>query len=455
MSSNGQFLKRQGANFLSLINDLKRNRQAAADDLRIPLELVESIIAGETDIPADVLDRAVEIWPINRRDFMIVDDDVPDGVTIMRKEVSAASSRVFARGGAPYYEYRDTAMSKLAPLRPEWILELLEVDDDDPSSPAVQWNHGHFMHQFTMFVNAVNFYYMEGGERKVMKANTGDSMYISPFVPHSFATRRRDAERLYGGRKGLILALTYGNKIAGDVQHELSALGGDLPARFLLDTSTRQTYFASLLREQLNAMSMTPADAGGRASIDEPRMAELLSGASLPTTAEYRSLADAFNVNSRDLMPPDELDPKVITTVFRETASRRFGRYGVTDMASIRYLPYSKALVVDIESPGSGTDLDVPLHQYCYNFGDHPIRIVWQSNGVTHEDLLNPDDSAYIKPHIPHGFFTSGVRGALLILRVAGKTSGDPQRELSHIGVEHIRRTYLEQSLWYREEEKQ
>lgn len=230
MSSNGNvFLKRQGANFLSIINDLKRNRQAAAEDLRIPVEQVERIIAGECDIAPAVLDRAVDVWPVNRRDFMIVEDDAPEGVAIMRKEASAASARIFARGGADYYEYRDTAMSKLAPLRPEWILELRDVDDDNPESPLLQWNHGHFMHQFTMFVNAVNFYYVKDGTRHVMKANTGDSMYITPFVPHTFATRRRDADRVYGGRRGLILALTYGNKLVGDVQHELSAMEETCP----------------------------------------------------------------------------------------------------------------------------------------------------------------------------------------------------------------------------------
>src|SRR5687768_4493696 len=146
MSSNARFLKRQGANFLSLINDLKRNREAAAQDLGIPVELVERIISGESDIPQAVLDRAVAMWPVNRRDFMIVEDDAPEGVMVMRQEASQRSSRVFARGGSAYYEYRDTAMSKLAPLRPEWILELRDVDDDDPGSSAVQWNHGHFTH---------------------------------------------------------------------------------------------------------------------------------------------------------------------------------------------------------------------------------------------------------------------------------------------------------------------
>ena len=38
----------------------------------------------------------------------------------------------------------------------------------------------------------VNFYFIEAGVKKVEVMNTGDSMYISPYIPHSFATRKND-----------------------------------------------------------------------------------------------------------------------------------------------------------------------------------------------------------------------------------------------------------------------
>ena len=94
------------------------------------------------------------------------------------------------RAGKPYYEYRDTAMSRLASFRPEWIKELCEVTDDDPANPEIQWNNGHFLHQFTYFIGDVNFYYYEGREKRVACMGTGDTMYITPFIPHSFATHR-------------------------------------------------------------------------------------------------------------------------------------------------------------------------------------------------------------------------------------------------------------------------
>lgn len=450
--SNG-FLKRSGANFLSIINDLKRNRQAAADDLGVPLAQIESIIAGETAIPDALLERAVKVWPVNRRDFMVVEDDAPDGVRVMRAADSAKSSRVFQRGGADYYEYRDTAMSKVSPFRPEWILELRDVDDDAPDSPLVQWNNGHFMHQFTMFVGAVNFYYLEGTERRVMKAETGDSMYITPFVPHTFATRRKDADARYGGRKGLILALTYGNKLSGDVQHELSALGGELPAGYRIDASSREAYAASLLCQQLESASMAPETLAELSGVKD--VAALLAGRRLPVSDEYEALADALDVNSRDLMPPDAFDVKVATKRREKTAARRFGAYTVTDLAAARYLPYSKAVILERTSPADAFDLKLPLHQYVYNFGATPALLRWELDGKTHETTLETDDSAYLKPHVPHSFAPAGDgRMELLSLRIGGKTMGEAQRELAHIGAKNLRRVYDEHTLWYREEKK-
>lgn len=453
MPTDRAFLKRQGANFLTLINDLKRNRQAAAEDLGIPREQVEKIIAGEMDIPEQVIERATRIWPVNKRDFRILEDDAPEGVLVMTKEQSQASSRVFARGGFDYYEYRDTAMSKVVPFRPEWILELCQVEDNDPENPHVQWNNGHFMHQFTMFINAVNFYYMEDRRKKVMAANMGDSMYITPFVPHTFATRRQDSQRLYQGKKGLILAMTYGNKLFGDPQHELSALGGNIPHQYLMDTSSREKHSAYLLKQQMEGLTISKKDLSKLSSINEKTIEEFIRGERLPSIKEYQKLAKVLSINSRDLMPPDAFDKKVIVQYFKDSKVREFQNYRITELTSARYLPYSKAVILEMKKSAPELNLRVPLHQYCYNFGPEPIRLQWQLNGTIKQMSLNPDDSAYLKPYLPHSFSPMGkTQARLLSLRIAGRIAGEGQRELSHIGRQNLRRIYAENTLWYREE---
>lgn len=453
MPKDKTFLKRQGAVFLALINDLKRNRQAAARELDVPQELIEKIIAGEADFSMDLLRRATEIWPVNLRDFMIIEDDTREGILPMAREASEKSSRVFARGGSAYYEYRDTAMSKLAPFRPEWILELVAVGNNDPENKSLQWNNGHFMHQFTMFVNAVNFYYVEGNQKKVMTADTGDSMYITPFVPHTFATRREDSEKKYGGRPGLILALTYGNKLQGDVQHEMSALGGHLSRQYLLETESREAYFASLLKLQMEALSHSAESLSAVSGLAVPRLESFVSAKTMPGPEELGRLAECLQVNSCDLMPPDVFDPAVKLSYLKDAVPRRFQNYRIRELAGVRYLPYSKGLLIDVLEPANGSYLKVPLHQYIYNVGDSPVIFEWRWEETVRQMELCGGDSLYVKPHVPHSFSPKeGDRGSVLSLRIGGKGAGEPQRELAHIGGKNMKRIYQEYSLWYKEE---
>ena len=79
---------------------------------------------------------------------------------------------------------------------------------------------------------------------------TGDSMYISPFVPHTFTTRS-DQDN------GLILALTYGNKLTGDVKQELSGLSTKIGSQFSLNFSSKENASASLLKFHREISSLT------------------------------------------------------------------------------------------------------------------------------------------------------------------------------------------------------
>jgi hypothetical protein len=128
-----------------------------------------------------------------------------------------------ARRDARYYAYRDSAMSRLGPFRPEWIEELRVVSDPDPENPDVGYNNGHLMMQTTFFIGPVNFYYELRGKKYCFEANTGDSNFISPFVKHSFTSRDPD-------QQALIIAVTYGGavrKALGD----FARMGGERRAR--------------------------------------------------------------------------------------------------------------------------------------------------------------------------------------------------------------------------------
>lgn len=442
---------RSGENLRAILNDLKRRPEDAAAELGVPLPEIEDIIGGKQSLPPGLVEKAVAAWPISPREFYLLEDDAPSGVRIHRAADSERSSRVMSRAGADYYEYRDTAMSSLAQFRPEWIKELCIVDDDDPENDMVQWNNGHFLHQFTYFVGPVNFYYRGAdGAKQVAVMHTGDSMYISPFVPHSFASRRTEEREL-----GVILALTYGDKLGGETRQEVSALGAELAGGLALDFSDRGRAFGSLLRFHRDGASLTPEELASRSGVERERIDRLESGDEQPTTDELDRLAAGLRVSARDLSVPELDEDPVLVQSYADARRWRYPEndpaYEIVELTPVKSMPFSKGLEVNVLRDGDGEpDLRAGLHQYLYNVGDQPVALDWRINGEQCHDTLHPGDSAYVKPSVPHAF--RGRGGKVLVLRIGGRITGDGQMELSRIlatGEENLRRVVGETKQWY------
>ena len=442
---------RNGQNFRAILNDLKRRPEDAAAELGVPVSDIEAIIAGKKPLPPALVDKATATWPVSPRDFYLLDDDCPEGVRVFRAADSEKSARVMSRAGKEYYEYRDTAMSALSQFRPEWIKELCVVEDDDPENPAVQWNNGHFLHQFTYFVGPVNFYYRGAdGKKKVFVTNTGDSMYITPFVPHSFASRKNAS-----GELGFILALTYGNKLGGETRQEVSALGPELAAGLALDFSSRKAASASLLRFHRDAASLSKSELAKRADIALARVDALEKGAEVADDAEIRRLAAALRISARDLIPPEAFEDSVLVQKLADSPRWQFPdgapAYEMVELTPVKSLPFSKGLELNVLSDAKPEpDITAGLHQYLYNVGTKPVTIAWRIDGAAKQDTLAPGDSAYLKPGLPHCF--RGKGGQLLVLRIGGRLGGDGQMELSKIaaaGKENLGRIVGEAGQWY------
>ena len=444
-------LIKSGQNFLGILNDIKRRPEDAARELEVSLDEINSILSGKKELSVDIVDKATKIWPVNARDFYVIHDDCPQGIKIMRCEESKQSSRIMERAGSPYYEYRDTAMSKTAPFRPEWILELCSVDDNDPRNKSVQWNNGHFLHQFTYFVGEVNFYYIDSdGEKKVAVMNTGDSMYITPFVSHAFASRNGTKQ------PGLILALTYGNKITGDTQQELSTLS-NLGQEFVLDFSTAEKAISALIKYFRKISSLSLEEISKRTNIPTEKIVEFESGKITPSTIDLQNLSKALTVNLRDLLPNDKTENKVIVK-HHDEGKRWFypnqtRAYEFVELANTTTLPFSKSFEIKINNTDNKElDLRAGLHQYVYNIGNNTITINWVLDGQIFSEKIHPDDSLYIKPFVEHNF---RGEGKLLVLRIGGKIVGDSQRELSFVGKENTKRAISETMQWFNPKGKQ
>lgn len=436
---------KSGKNFLGILNDIKRRPEDAAKELEISLDEITSIIDGKKSLAPEIVNKAIKIWPINARDFYIIQDDCSSGVKIMRNEESKKSSRIMNRAGKPYYEYRDTAMSTVAPFRPEWILELCTVSDNDPENPEVQWNNGHFMHQFTYFIGEVNFYYRDSnGEKKVAVMNTGDSMYITPFTPHTFTTRKGAKQN------GLILALTYGGKLTGDVQQELSGLSVELGTNFALDFSSNESASASLLKYHRENSNLSLEKLSTITSIPIDTLKSFETGSKIPIN-DLKEIASALTINIRDLLPNDKTEDKVIVKQNSEGETWFYPEntksYEFRELASTTALPFSKSFEIQVlDSDNSELDLESGLHQYVYNVGNTPVSLNWKLGDTQYNEQINPNDSVYMKPFVKHSFRGTGK---LLILRIGGKIAGDSQRELSIVGKKNAQRAISETMQWF------
>ena len=449
--SQSKKLIKSGKNFLGILNDVKRRPEDAARELEVSLDEINSILSGKKELSVEIIEKATKIWSVNARDFYIIHDDCPQGIKIMRSEESKQSSRIMERAGHPYYEYRDTAMSKTAPFRPEWIMELCSVDDNDPRNKSVQWNNGHFLHQFTYFVGEVNFYYIDSdGEKKVAVMNTGDSMYITPFVSHSFASRN-------GAKQpGLILALTYGNKITGDTQQELSTLS-NLGQEFALDFSTAEKSTSALIKYFREISSLSLDEISKRADIPTNKIVEFESGKTTPSNIDLQNLAKALTANLRDLLPNDKTENKVIVKHHDEGKKwfypNQTRAYEFVELANTTTLPYSKSFEIKINNVDNNElDLRAGLHQYVYNIGNNTITINWVLDGQIFSEKIHPNDSLCIKPFVEHNF---RGEGKLLVLRIGGKIAGDSQRELSFVGKKNTKRAISETIQWFNPKGKQ
>jgi len=437
--------KRIGSNFLGILNDIKRRPSDAAKELEISNEEIQNIINGQIRLSSEIISKATKIWPVNARDFYVMHDDCPNGLKIMRCEDSVKSSRIMHRAGKPYYEYRDTAMSSVGPFRPEWIEQLCIVDDNEPNNRQVQWNNGHFMHQFTYFIGDVNFYYIdENGEKKVSIMNTGDSNYITPFIPHSFATRKG------AGKNGLILALTYGNNLSGDSQHELSSMGKKLAKEFALDFSSKETAGSSLIKFHRNNSSLTLLELSERTNLRIEKLKDFENG-KIPTYSEYAILAECLNVNVRDLLSYDKISNGVVVQLHKNTKRwfypEDIKNYELVELANSNSLPYSKALEINVLNENDKTlDLKIGLHQYGYNIGETDVSISYESDDGLKTDIIKPGDSFYLKPFVEHNF---RGKAKLLVLRISGRITGEPQRELSLMGEKKIGRVVNESIQWF------
>lgn len=456
MQQDKEYLEAIGRRIFGCANDLKRTPQALAADLGMEVDAVELIIAGKAGLQAarELRDRMVETYPVPLGELWIERSDTDSGVRLMTCEASRATARTFSRRNGrgqvvPYLEYRDTAMSRLAPYKPEWVQPIRVVDSPDPDDPTVVFNHGHLMHQCTFFVGEVNAYWQVDGRRYSAELDTGDSTYAAPYVPHSFTSR--DPDRL-----GLLIAVTY----AGDVQRALdplARLGAEAAGRLAGDArrpgSPRQATLARLCTAEslsVDGLAERLLDEG----LERDRATALAAGEDPPADLEELGrLAQALSVAPGDLLVPrlgsgDDF-------VLRRAAERPQRElpesapcYVLHELVRTPHQPGLRGFEIEVR-PGADERglLRHHLHEYVYNFDDERPAVLHWGEGRSTE--LGPGDSAYVEPMVPHYFSASPNGARLLSIRLQGAITDAVLREYSTYDPSGRHRAAGESTQWF------
>ena len=424
--------------FRKILNDLKRRPEDAAQDLGVNKKTIEKILKNKEITDLSIIEKAVKTWPVNYSDFFYTEDDTINDYKIFKVKDSIASERIMYRGGKPYYSYKDTVMSKISPFRPEWIKELVVVNDNKTNNSSVKFNNGHFLHQFTYFIGPVNFYYIENGKKKVAKMKTGDSMYISPYVPHTFTTRKNKDNIL-----GSILALTYTDKIDGEILNELSAVGYNLAKKYKINTSSQHKSFFDNLKYHLKASSIPISDLNKKTGFNLSKNIK-----KLPDLKKLNKIAKYLNISLRDLLPPIKSESVKIKTYKKNRTwfypSKNKKIYKFNELTNLPELPLSKAYEFHIlTNKNHKENFEIPCHQYIFNIGQNNCKLNINNKFI---ENLNPGDSIYLKPNLKHRFYK---KGTLLILRIGGKISGDVLYQMSMISEKNIQRLVNDNLPWF------
>jgi len=426
--------------FRKILNDLKRRPEDAAQELNISSEEINKILNGKVDPDFKLLKKATEIWPINLNDFFGIEDDTTNNYKIFTKAESDKTVRVMQRKNKPYYKYKDTVMSKISPFRPEWIEELVVVNDNNPENPDVVFNNGHFLHQFTYFIGPVNFYYIdEKGKKKLEEMNTGDSMYISPYTAHSFTTRKNSENKL-----GLILALTYTDKIDNEVLNELSVIGEGLAKKYFTNYNNEIDEFKKNLQYYLNLSSLTEENFE---KINNINLKKIYNTNSIPSFDDLEKIAAALNINLKDLIPNKRFTSVKIKKYEKKIEwkypSEKNYIYKFVELTNVNQLPCSKALELSvIYEDDHKIFIEVPAHQYLYNIGE--TDCILETEKI--KQKFSPGDSIYLKPNVKHKFLK---KSKILILRIGGKISGENLFHISSLSDKNFERLINDNKPWF------
>lgn len=433
--------KKAGVLLRTALNDLKRTPEVVSQETGLEVPLIESVLSGESEKQAEILRTLTTHYPLDLKHVLVNHDTSTNGIWHMSKDASEKSARVFDRTNAngdtgPYYRYMDTAMAALAPFKPELIEMLAEVEDNEAMNPKVVMNRGHLLAQQTFFIGPVNFYCTVRGERQCIPMNTGDSCIITPYVPHSFATRA-------ASKYSAIVAVTFSTGVR-DVLPDL--LNHDTTRMLECAADARDPKTCRIMRLQrfaeLRGLEFSDIDAildqhFGKKEENKRTVEE-----------ENQVLSEVLNVPI-SFLAVEELkkDCEVCYAFGSKLDDAQPGSNVKKTLATAKHMADSGGYEWQLNKDG---ELDCQLFNYIYNYGEETVVLKTCSN--SHEQLIAPGDSVVLKPFVKVvcGPVESSKSAAkLIVVKVSGGLGMQVINEMATFDADGRNRMTTDLTRWY------
>lgn len=168
---------------------------------------------------------------------------------------------------------------------------------------------------------------------------------------------------------------------------------------------------------------------------------------SMPLDAFCREMARQLPAIEPGL-PTDALHGVMITR-YKEALHANSNAYSVrTLLSGVPFQPFTRAYEYYPCADDQTLDLAVDSDRWGYNVGDSPVAFRWGK----HESVLQPGDSFFIQPGIPHAFRKAGPEGKVVVIEIRPE-AGDPLQNLALIykyaGPEGLSRVHSETKQWF------
>jgi len=414
-----------------ILNDLKRTSDVAKNELKINTKQLKSYLKKDKSLDINLVKKICSKWPIHPQELISSRILFNKPYKFFSNSKSRKTSRTIKRGKVNYYEYRDTVITNNSPFKPEWIRQLCFVKNNNPNNKNLKWNKGHLLHQLTYFIGKVNYYYLDKrGNKKVAILNTGDAMYISPYTPHTFASRDKNL-------RAHIIAITFTGKITNEVQNHLFSFN-----KKNFKSSVSFKTLKDLVDMKLKDNCITYK--AFQKTIGENNLIKKLNNKKISLNLR-KKLREHLDINFNYFFPKISLENTIIkkdNSCPRYSFPQNSKDFNIKNIFSFNYL--SGLVMFELHSirEKSKSYLDCNKHQYIYVL-NNSLRFKYNNKIIK----LKEGDSLYVKPFEKFNFY--GKNGKALFIRLEGNLSDQIMFELSRINTKDLERVINEKETWF------